>query len=179
MVVEALTRLVMYVHDLWKLPFQRYTRLAFESSCQLALEGDPRCWYAQMASWFQLHGFSMDRLPPFQYSLDAPSHALIRLEISRIIRQDLTLLDIQRTWLSPSKELGTKMALYREHFLHTFEEGFIIRPRYMNSHLSHGLQCVIGQLRTSSHQLHIGQADTPRHLQRRGYASYVTLSQSQ
>ena len=26
-----------------------------------------------MTTWFERYGFSMDRLPPFQYSLDAPS----------------------------------------------------------------------------------------------------------
>ncbi|KAI5070875.1 hypothetical protein GOP47_0015218 [Adiantum capillus-veneris] len=47
------------------------------------------------------------------------------------------------------------MAFYKEQFLHMSEDGFVVWPKYMDSHLSHGLQCVIGQLRTSSHQLQI------------------------
>ena len=43
------------------------------------------------------------------------------------------------------------MTFYRDHFLHTKVDGFIIRPRYMDTHLSRA----IGQIRTSSHQLRI------------------------
>lgn len=73
LVVEALTRSVSFMHRTWALPRDRYAHLALESSRQLASQGDRSCWYAQMTSWFELHGFSMDKLPPFQYSLDAPS----------------------------------------------------------------------------------------------------------
>ena len=45
------------------------------------------------------------------------------------------------------------MAFYREHLLDLREDGFVTRPMYMDTHLSHGLQCVIGQMHTSSHQL--------------------------
>ena len=69
---------------------------------------------------------------------------LTRPEINKIIRQDLTQLETKRTWLDPSLELGTKMAFYKDHFLATTEDGFIVGPRYMDSHLSHGLRCVIG-----------------------------------
>ncbi|RYA67342.1 hypothetical protein DD595_26345, partial [Enterobacter cloacae complex sp. 4DZ3-17B2] len=106
-------------------------------------------------SWFQAHGFSIDRLPPFQYSLDAPSLTLTQSEITKLIRQDLTQLDTRRTWIQPAQELGTKMADYKENFLQLSEDGFVIRPSYMDTHLSHGLRCAIGQIRTSSHQLEI------------------------
>ena len=52
-------------------------------------------------------------------------------------------------------ELGTKMAHYKGNFLRITDDGFVERPSYMDSHLSHGLRCVIGQMRTSSHQLEI------------------------
>ena len=55
----------------------------------------------------------------------------------------------------PIQELGTKMAFYREHLLQLTGDGFVIRPSYMDTHLSHGLRCAIGQIRTSSHQLEI------------------------
>ncbi len=97
----------------------------------------------------------MDRLPPFQYSLDAPSLSSTRIEINRLIRQDLIQLDTKSTWIQPTQELGTKMAFYRAHLLQLTEEGFVIRPGYMDTHLSHGIRCAIGQLRTSSHQLQI------------------------
>lgn len=155
MEIEALTRSVSFIHSLWDTSRDRYTRLALESSRQLALHGEISCWYAQMTSWFQRHGFSMDRLPPFQYSLDAPSLSLKRVEIYRLIRQDLIQLDTRRTWIEPSQELGTKSAFYREHLLQLTADGFIIRSSYMDTHLSHGLRCAIGQIRTSSHQLEI------------------------
>ncbi|MCO5608531.1 hypothetical protein L7F22_062742 [Adiantum nelumboides] len=127
-VVEALTKSVSYIHSLWNLPSHRYVKLALESSCQLAREGDSNCWYEQMSAWFQLNGFTMDRLdrlPPFQYSLDAPMLTLTRQEINKTIRQDLTQLETKRSWLTPSLELGKKMAFYKDHFLTTTEDGFI------------------------------------------------------
>jgi len=53
------------------------------------------------------------------------------------------------------QELGTKMAFYREHLLQLTEDGFVTRPSYMDTHLSHALRCAIGQIRTSSHQLEV------------------------
>ena len=153
--IEALTASVSFVHSLWDATRDRYARLALESSRQLALQGDTSCWYAQMASWFQMHGFTMDRLPPFQYSLDAPRKSLSRGDVTRLIRQDLIKLDNKRTWIEPTQELGTKMAFYKEHLLQLTWDGFVIRPSYMDIHLSHGLRCAIGQIRTSSHQLEI------------------------
>ena len=55
----------------------------------------------------------------------------------------------------PKISLGTKMAHYKIHFLHTSKDGFIIRPSYIDIHLSYALRSVIVQLRTSSHQLEI------------------------
>ena len=96
LVIEALTRSVSFIHRIWDLPRHRYVRLALESSRQLASEGHTSCWYAQMTSWFGLHGFSMDRLPPFQYSLDEPSLTLTHQKIIRVIRQDLIQMDTRR-----------------------------------------------------------------------------------
>ncbi|KAH7434041.1 hypothetical protein KP509_07G098200 [Ceratopteris richardii] len=155
MLVEALFQAVSFVHSLWDTTRDRYTRLALESSRQLALQGDTSCWFAQMTSWFQTHGFTMDRRPPFKYSLQTPLMYLTRVEITRLIRQDLIQLDTRRTWIEPTQELGTKMALYREHLLHLTTDGFVTRPSYMDTHQSHALRCAIGQLRTSSHQLEI------------------------
>ena len=87
--VEALTKSVSFIHSIWNTDRGRYTRLVLESSRQLALKGDTSCWYAKTNLWFQRHGFSMDRLPPFQYSLEAPSLPITKIERNRIIRQDL------------------------------------------------------------------------------------------
>ncbi|MCO5577293.1 hypothetical protein L7F22_031120 [Adiantum nelumboides] len=166
--MEALTKSVSFIHGIWNTDRCRYTRSALESSRQIALKGDTSCWYAKTNLWFQRHGFSMDRLPPFQYSLEAPSlpitkaerNRIISLPITkaernRIIRQDLIQLDTKRTWVESIQELGTKMAFYRGNFLQVSEDGFVTRPSYMDTHLSHGLRCAIGQIRTSSHQLEI------------------------
>ena len=74
------------------------------------------------------------RLPPFQYSLQAPSTVSVtRVEITRLIRQDLIQLDTRRTWIDPVQELGTKMAFYKEHLLQLSGDGFVIRPSYMDT----------------------------------------------
>ena len=54
-----------------------------------------------------------------------------------------------------------KMAFYRKHLLELTEDGFVTKPMYMDTRLSHELQSIIGQMRTSSHQLEIetGLAD--------------------
>jgi len=59
--VEALTRSISFMHHLWELPKDKYANLALESSRQLAMQGDTTYWYGEMTSWFELHGFSMDR----------------------------------------------------------------------------------------------------------------------
>ncbi|MCO5613556.1 hypothetical protein L7F22_067833 [Adiantum nelumboides] len=87
-----------------------------------------------MTSWFQLHGFSMDRLTPFQYSLDAPSLTLTHFEITRLIHQDLIQLDTRSIRIQLALQLSTKMACYREHLLQLTEDGLgmgaFIRPSW-------------------------------------------------
>lgn len=47
------------------------------------------------------------------------------------------------------------MEHYRQHFLQLTDDGFIQRPRYMDSYMSHAMRVTIGQLRASSHTLEI------------------------
>ena len=47
------------------------------------------------------------------------------------------------------------MAFYRDHLLQLIEDGFVTGRNYMDTHLSHGLRCAIGQILTSSHHLEI------------------------
>ena len=147
--------MISFICNIWNLPKDRYTRLALESSRQLALQGNTYCRYAQLTSWLQSHGIDIERLPPFQYSLDAPSLSLTKSEITLLIKQNLIQLDTRRTWTQPAQELGTKMGFYRKYFLQLTKDGFVVRPAYMDTHLSHGIRCDIGQMRTSSHNLEI------------------------
>ena len=77
------------------------------------------------------------------------------MEKNRVIRTDIINLEHKITWISPKIPLDMKMAHYKTHFLHISEDGFIIKPPYMDIYLSYALRSVIGQLRTSSHQLQI------------------------
>ncbi len=153
--VEALLRSVTNIQRIWKLPKERYPRLALMSSLQLTAHGDTHCWYAEMQEWFLSHGMNINALPPFQYSLDCPHLNMTKTEKNRVIRADIIKLNNERTWTSPTTPLGRKMAQYKALFLHISQDGFILRPSYMDTHLSHALRTVIGQLRTSSHQLEI------------------------
>lgn len=48
--IEALTRSVSFMHNVWDMHRGRYTKLALESSRKLVMHGDASCWYAQMTS---------------------------------------------------------------------------------------------------------------------------------
>ena len=89
LLTEALARSISLLHNIWSFPGDKYAKLALKSSQQLASQGDTCYWYAQLKSWFQLHGIDIDRLPPFNYSLDVPFLALTKIEINRLIKQDL------------------------------------------------------------------------------------------
>ena len=67
------------------------------------------------------------------------------------------------------------MAFYKENFLQISEDGFITRPQYMDTHLSHNIRCTIGQIQTSSHQLEI----KVKYHQKKGLAEYANTSQKQ
>ena len=84
-----------------------------------------------------------------------PLHGWRSLDSFARILYSWTQLDTRRTWIEPIQELGTRMAFYREHLLQLTGDGFVIRPSYMDTHLSHGLRCAIDQIRTSSHQIEI------------------------
>lgn len=67
-----------------------------------------------------LHGISMDRLPPLQYSLDAPS---LPKNCSKIHKTIVTRLDTERTWISPMQELAF---LHRPPF--SYIDAHVTRP---------------------------------------------------
>ena len=69
---------------------------------------------------------------------------MTKVEKNRVIQTDIINLENKITWISPEIPLGTKMAHYKTHFLHTSEDGFVIRPPYMDIHLSYAPCSVIG-----------------------------------
>ena len=71
-----------------------------------------------------------------------------------MIWTDIINLENKITWISPKTWLGRKVA-HIKHTFYTSDDGFIIRPSYMDIHLSYVLQNVIGRLQTSLHQLEI------------------------
>ncbi|KAH6558407.1 hypothetical protein KP509_1Z065800 [Ceratopteris richardii] len=165
MLVEALFQLVTFILRVRELPTSRLTRLAFESSRHLAETGHEGVWYAQTYRWLADHGMGITDLPPFQYDLSSPHITLSRSERNRIIRQDLLQIHVRETWIAPREPLPTKRQHYREHFLTVTADGFIQRPRYMDTYMAPAERVAIGQLRLSSHQLEIeiGRAThTPR-----------------
>ena len=85
----------------------------------------------------------MDRLPPFQYSLDAPPALLpIQDEINHIMPLELLQIHTSRTWDKDQ--------------LPTSKDGFILKPQYLEDKgVSHALRIALGQMRVSSHQLEI------------------------
>ena len=56
--------------------------------------------------------------------------------------------------------------------LHMSQDGFILKPSYMDTHLSHALRTMMGQLMTSSHQLE-REAGMHAHPWKKEYANYV------
>ena len=59
------------------------------------------------------------------------------------------------TCISPTTSISGNRVHCEALFLHMLQDGFIIKPSDMDTHLSHVLCIVIGKLRTSSHQLEI------------------------
>ena len=64
---------------------------------------------------------------------------------------------ITTSWRSllTTSNLRKDTLIYLLNSAMALEDGFIIQPPYMDIHLSYALRSVIGQLRTSSHQLEI------------------------
>ena len=128
--------------------------LALSSSMALSDEGDQICWYSHLSSWLSRLGINIDRLPPFQYSLGAPSSytSPTEQEVNQIIREDLLQLHTFRTWLLPRKLL-VKLDFYYQHYLHISQEGFITPQGYTQVHLPRALRISLCQFRVSSHKL--------------------------
>ena len=93
-----------------------------------AKHGEVYCWYVETQQWFKSHGISINAL--IEWSKLVPSTWNIKYHGS-------ALHLLEGRWPTVRR------------FSHTSEDWFIIRPSYMDIHLSHALRRVIGQLRTN------------------------------
>ena len=93
---------------------------------QLALHGDNHCQYAQMQQCFESHGISMNALPP---NIASMVHIWTWTKWKRIQWSELIITTIS---------VGGKMT-HNKAFLHMLQDGFIIKPSYMDTHLSYAL----------------------------------------
>ena len=111
-IIEALFRLVTCIKQLW-------------GSLKEVTEG----WHLHHQNNLRnKHGTNINALPLFEYSLDSPHLNMTKVEKNRVIQTNIINFKNKITWISPKISLGRKMAHYRGHFLHTSEDGFIIRP---------------------------------------------------
>ena len=146
----------------------RYSFLAYCSSVEIMrsdTSARSRCWYAQATSLLGSIRIEIDRLPPYQFLLDAPTHLLpSRQVLNEHVRQDIYRQYITTTWCHPSGGLRPKMAFYAEHFL-VIQDGIVVRPAYLDRHWNHALRFSLGSFRVGSHRLrawtdhHMDQAD--------------------
>lgn len=70
------------------------------------------------------------RLPPSLYSIDDPSLSLHQPQVNKIIKQNIIILDIERTWVSLVTPLEPKMHFYIHHLLRLRDNGFITCSRH-------------------------------------------------
>ena len=76
------------------------------------------CWYTQVSALLGLIGISLDHLPPFHFSLDAPTHLLPhQQELNEHVRLNIYRQYVINTWKNPPSGLRSCMAFYVEHFL--------------------------------------------------------------
>lgn len=113
------------------------------------------CWYIRASALLGLVGISMDHLPPFQFSLDTPTHLLPpQGELNEHIRLDIYRQYVITTWRNPPCGLHLRMAFYVEHFL-DIQDGIILHPQYLTRCWTHALCIYLGSFRVGSHLLRI------------------------
>jgi len=129
--LETIFLLVSLLHHIWSFfdsvtGQDRYLYLAYYSSESIALSsprGHTRCWFARDLALLEYVGISIDQLPPFRYSMDAPGHPLpTRQELNRIIKDDIYKQFVQVTWTNPQGKLRPKMAFYVENYIEASSE---------------------------------------------------------
>jgi len=111
----------------------QYLYYAYFSSKTISLSSPP-CrvsgWFAKVSNLLWFMGIQLNYLPPFKYSLNAPSHLLpTKQELNKIIGDDTYTQFIQITWVGTEGGLCPKMAFYAKHFLELRDE-LIVQPHY-------------------------------------------------
>ena len=86
----------------------------------------------------QSHLTNINALPLLQYSLNCPHLAMNKVEKNGKIKAYLMKLDRERTYkISLTTSFNRKMTHYKALFSHMSQNGIIIRPSYMDTHISH------------------------------------------
>lgn len=92
---------------------ERYPQLAYWSKKSIALASPSshvRCWFIGVSDLLESVGISMGCLPPFRYSLNAPSHLLPTIqEWNRCICDDIYRQFIHVTWTNPRGKLRSTL----------------------------------------------------------------------
>ncbi|KAH9310554.1 hypothetical protein KI387_025589, partial [Taxus chinensis] len=95
----------------------RYPYLAYCSSVSIA-QAMGRYRFSGNFALLDLVGIQIDCLPPFQYSLNTPSHLLpTKQVVNRPIQEDIYRCFIQTTWVNPHGGLCPKMSFMQSIFL--------------------------------------------------------------
>jgi len=152
--LESIFRLVSFLHGVRSLGDlasgrDQYPFLALCASEEIASTSadlHPRgkwCRFFEASFLLWSVDISIDRLPPFRYSLEASGHLLppegAAQGDERVHIQTLCKV----MWIAPPKDLGPKMAFYFEHFIQS-RDGLIIRPEYTRKDWMHSLKIPLG-----------------------------------
>jgi hypothetical protein len=70
-----------------------------------------------------------------------------KVEKNKVIWAEIVQLNNEGTWISPTISLRRKITQYKALFIGMSKNMIIIRPSYMDTHLSHALQTVMRQSR--------------------------------
>ncbi|MCO5607081.1 hypothetical protein L7F22_061273 [Adiantum nelumboides] len=83
--IEGLTKSVSFIHGIWNTDRCRYTRLALESSRQLALKGDTSCWSSNGPRYvFSVLNYVKLQRRPFEHP--SASRITIRLALKLLVK---------------------------------------------------------------------------------------------
>ena len=144
----------------------KYSHPAYDSSVEIMRSDTStrsHCWYAHATSLLGSIGIEIDRLPPYQFSLDALAHLLpSRQELNEHVRQDIYRQYITTTCSNPPGGLRPKMAFYAKHFLE-IQDGIIVRLAYLYQCWNHVLWFSLSSFKVGSHSL---RAQIDHHMDR-------------
>ena len=98
-----------------------------------------------MVRWLFANDLEVNNLPSLGYHHQTDKTLISHGYHNKVIHQEIwqiyTIID------GSTESLPSKVFYYKEHFVHFFDLGFIIRPQYLHMFLSHALRVAIGQLK--------------------------------